>query len=371
VSAGASTASRPASRLDRARAILAELEVDALLVSRPAGRRWLSGFVLRPGEETTSEYSGTLLVTPDAQVVLVDGRYLEQAGVDCPGWTVRLTTDPIGEELPRLAAELGLGRLAAESSVLTHADWSAISAAGLELVAADDQLRDLRLSKDAQEISAIQRACALTDACLAHLLESIRVGQTERQVAWELEGWFRDNGAEALAFEPLVLVGARAALPHGHAGDTRVAVGEPLLIDFGCQVDGYRSDMTRTLFFGEPAAETRHRYEAVRQAQRLAFEAAAPGVIGSELDQLAREHLAQAGLGDAFVHGLGHGIGLETHEAPILKRWDSPLRAGMVFTLEPGVYFPGEIGIRLEDVVHLTDAGPIRLTHAPQELQVL
>jgi Xaa-Pro aminopeptidase len=129
--------------------------------------------------------------------------------------------------------------------------------------------------------------------------------------------------------------------------------------------------MTRTIFFGEPADETRRRYEAVRHAQQLAFQAAAPGVIGTELDRIAREHLAQAGLGEAFTHGLGHGIGLETHEAPMLKGWDRPLEAGMVFTLEPGVYFPGEIGIRIEDDVVVTDTEARRLTTAPRELLVL
>ena len=194
---------------------------------------------------------------------------------------------------------------------------------------------------------------------------------TERAIAWELEAWFRTNGAEALAFEPLVLVGPRASMPHGHPGDTAVTVGQPLLIDFGCQVDGYRSDMTRTIFIGQPDPETRRRYQAVLGAQDAAFAAAVPGVIGSELDRVAREHLAEAGLAEAFTHGLGHGIGLETHEAPLLKHWALPLEAGMVFTLEPGVYFPGELGIRIEDDVHLTDAGAERLTLSPRELLVV
>jgi Xaa-Pro aminopeptidase len=160
-------------------------------------------------------------------------------------------------------------------------------------------------------------------------------------------------------------------MPHGRTANTRVARDQPLLIDFGCQVDGYRSDMTRTVFFGEPDAETRRRYEAVRQAQQLAFEAAAPGVIGKAVDQVARDHLQEAGLGEAFSHGLGHGIGLETHEDPLLLGWTRPLEAGMVVTLEPGVYLPGEIGIRIEDDVHLTPAGAVRLTNAPRELLVL
>jgi Xaa-Pro aminopeptidase len=366
-----SPATAPDSRLERARAVLDSLDADGLLVSRPATWRWLSGFVLQRGDESTSGYSGTLLVTRDAQVVLVDARYLEQAQAECVGWTVRLSEDPIHDELPRLATELGVGRVAAEAGMLTHADWTALAESGLELKPADDTLRDLRLLKDADEIAATRRACALTDACFEHLLGFVGPGQTEREIAWELEGWFRANGAEALAFEPLVLVGPRAAMPHGHPGDARVAVGQPLLIDFGCQVDGYRSDMTRTVFFGEPTADTRRRYEAVRQAQQLAFEAARVGMTGVELDGVAREHLTGVGLGDAFSHGLGHGLGLETHEDPILKGWKGPLQEGMVFTLEPGVYFPGEIGIRIEDDVLLTVPGAVRLTEAPRELLVL
>jgi Xaa-Pro aminopeptidase len=360
-----------ATRLDRARAILGEIELDGLLVSRAAAKRWLSGFILHAGEELTSGYSGTLLLTGEAKLVLADGRYVEQASGECPGWEVRRTSAHIEDELPTLAAELGVARLGAEARVLSHADWAAIQAAGLELIPVDEPLAALRLVKDADEVAATERACALTDRCFAHLLDFVRPGMAEREVAWELEGWFRANGAEALAFEPLVLVGARAAMPHGRPSDAKVATDQVLLIDFGCQVDGYRSDMTRTIFLSEPDAETRRRYEAVHQAQQLAFEAAAPGVIGSDLDRIARQHLASVGLGEAFAHGLGHGIGLETHEAPVLKDWHRPLATGMVFTLEPGVYLPGEIGIRIEDDIHLSDAGPRRLTETPRELLVL
>lgn len=361
-----------ASRVARARQILDALDLDGIVVSRTAAKRWLSGFTLRPGEEPTSGWSGTLLVTRDSQLVLADARYTEAAEHDCPGWEVRRTRGPrIHADLPRIAAEIGAHRLGAEAEVLTHGDWVGLTDAGLELVPADEPLMRLRLVKDVDELRALERACALTDRCFDHLLDIVRPGMTEREVAWELAGWFNANGAEALAFEPLVLVGPRAAMPHGHATDTELAAGQPLLLDFGCQVDGYRSDMTRTVFFGEPDDESRRRYEAVVGAQAAAFEAAAVGVIGSDLHAAARDHLAAAGLGEAFTHGLGHGIGLETHEDPRLLTWAQPLEAGMVFTLEPGVYLPGEIGIRVEDDVVLEAGGPRRLTHAPRELLVL
>jgi Xaa-Pro aminopeptidase len=359
------------SRLERARAILDAAEVEGLLVSRTAAKRWLSGFALQPGEEPTSGWSGTLLLTRDAQLVLADARYTEQAQHQCPGWTVRRTRGGIGEDLPRVAGELGIASLGAEARVLSHEAWATLEAAGLRLEPVDEELVRLRLTKDADEVGAIGSACALTDRCFEHLLGMVRPGMTERDVAWELTGWFRANGTEALAFEPLVLVGARAAMPHGKASDAAVTAGQALLIDFGCQVDGYRSDMTRTVFLGEPDAVARRRYEAVREAQQRAFEAIAVGVIGTEVDAAARRHLESAGLGEAFTHGLGHGIGLETHEAPMLLTWDRPLEAGMVFTLEPGVYMPGDFGVRIEDTVVLEPSGPRRLTQSSRELLVL
>ena len=367
----ASAVAPAASRLERVRAILDAAGLDALLVTRTAGKRWLAGFVLRPGEEPTAGWSGALVVTRDAGLVLADARYTDQAASQCPGWEVRRTRGPIHQGLPPVLAELGVQRLGAEARVLSHADWDAVAGAGLQVTAVDDALEELRLVKDADEVAAIERACRLTDACFAHLLEWLRPGMTEREVAWEMTGWFRANGAEAVAFDPLVLVGARAAMPHGHASDAQVQAGELLLLDFGCQVDGYRSDMTRTVAFGEPDAETRGRYEAVREAQQRCVEAAAPGMPGTDLDAVARQHLSVAGLGEAFTHGLGHGIGLETHEEPRLLTWGRPLEPGMVFTIEPGVYLPGELGVRIEDTVVLEAAGARRLTHSPRELLVL
>jgi Xaa-Pro aminopeptidase len=358
-------------RLARARAIIDRRGIDALLVSRTAAKRWLSGFVLLPGEEPTSGWSGTLLLGPDRTLLFADARYREQAAAQCPDWEVRHTERGMHEEVPPVAGQLGAGTIGAEAEVLSHAAWASLVAAGLALEPVDRELEGLRLRKDEAELEAIGRACALTDACFAHLLDTVRPGMTEREVAWEIGAWFRANGADGNAFDPLVLTGARAAMPHGHPGDTPLSTGQALLIDFGAQVDGYRADMTRTIFFEKPDDETRRRYDAVRAAQQRAFEHAAAGIIGAELHAAAREELARAGLAEAFTHGLGHGIGLETHEEPRLKSWQRPLEAGMVFTLEPGVYMPGEIGIRIEDTVHLTDAGAVRLTDAPRELLIL
>ena len=190
---------------------------------------------------------------------------------------------------------------------------------------------------------------------------------TEREVAWELESYFRANGAEGLAFEPIVLAGARAAMPHGRPSEAVIERGNVLLIDFGCAVDGYRSDMTRTLFVGEVPDEVRRYHDAVREAQQAAIDALAVGVNGQELDAIARRRVAAEGV-EPYGHGLGHGIGLETHEPPRIRASEAyTLEAGMVFSVEPGIYLPGVTGIRIEDIVALEEGGPRLLTSSPRD----
>jgi Xaa-Pro aminopeptidase len=359
-------------RLGRARQILDQHDLDALLVSRPAASRWLSGFVLQPMEAASSGYAGTLLFTRHDAHLLADARYTEQAALDCdPQWEIVRTDGPIELNLPRLLD--GARRIGAEAATLTHATWTALAEAlgSIELVAVDADLGRLRLVKDAAEIDAIERACALTDACFAHLCGWLAVGMTGRQVADEIGRWFRANGAEGVAFDPLVLPGPSAAKPHGRSDALAFGPGDPLLIDFGCIVDGYHSDMTRTVFLGQPSERQRELYGHVRDAQRQAEEAASAGVAGTEVHAAALDALAAVDLGTAFIHGLGHGIGLEIHEPPFLKTSADPLGAGMTFTLEPGIYLPGEIGIRIEDDYHLTDAGLRRLTGASREIIVI
>ena len=365
-------ASPSASRIERARRLLDELELDGLLVSRNAAKRYLSGFVIARGDEATSGFSGSLLLTRDRQLLLSDPRYLEQAASEAPDWQVRRTHGPMRSALPPILAELGIRRCGAEAEVLSHAAWTSLAAAGdVELVSIDAVLTELHLRKDPAELRALEAAADLTDACFAHLVGWLAPGLSERAVAWEIERWFRHHGAEDLAFEPIVLVGARAAMPHGRPSEVPIVPGEPLLIDFGCQVDGYRSDVTRTVFIGEPSARQRELYATVLTAQQAAFDAVMPGVAGTVIDAAARSVVDAAGFGEAFTHGVGHGIGLETHEAPMLLSYDRPLEAGVVFTLEPGIYLPGEIGIRIEDDVVVEEDGARRLTGAPHELLVI
>jgi Xaa-Pro aminopeptidase len=360
-------------RLAALRGLLADREIDAALISAATDKRYFSGFILGRGEESTSGYAGTLLVTATERILLADSRYTEQASNESPGWTVVLTTRGLEVELPPLLAEHGIERLGMQAGSVSHATWSALAAAapGVELHDLDDELVALRLFKAPDEVDAIARACSLTDECFAHLLEFVRPGMTELDVAWELERFFRDHGAEGLAFDPLVLAGPRAAMPHGKPSSATIEPGNVLLIDFGCQVDGYRSDMTRTVFIGDPPGELGRLYDVVREAQAQAIDALAPGAIGSAIDAIAREHIAATGA-QPYGHGLGHGIGLDTHEAPRLRRSsDDELQPGMVFSIEPGIYQPGVTGIRIEDIVALTESGPRMLTSSPREILVL
>ncbi len=358
-------------RVARLRALLDQHGLDAMLISSSANKRYFSGLRLGADEEAT--WPGTLLVTGSAQVLLADSRYTEQAEREAPGWEVILTTAGIGEGLPPVLERHEVVSLGLEAAALTHADWTALAAAapGVELHAMDDEIVPLRLIKTDDEVEAIGRACALTDACFAHLVSFVRAGMTEKEVAWELESWFRANGAESLAFAPIVLAGPRAAMPHGQPSEAIVERGNVLLIDFGCAVDGYRSDMTRTSFVGDVPDEVRRAHDAVRSAQAAAFDALAVGVNGQDVDAVARRVITDAGF-EPFGHGLGHGIGLEVHEPPSLRRTRPyTLGAGMVFSVEPGIYQPGVTGIRIEDIVVLEESGPRLLTNAPREALVI
>jgi Xaa-Pro aminopeptidase len=360
-------------RLAALRALLDERGLDAALLSRGANKRWFSGFRLSDADAPTSGYAGTLLVTRDASLILADARYTEQAVREAPGWELVATSLPMDRELPPLLLRHEVSALGMEAAVVSHAEWSALatSAPGVELHALDDELVPLRIRKTPAEVDAIGRACALTDACFAHLVEFVEPGMTERAVAWELQSYFRANGAEGLAFEPIVLAGPHAAMPHGRPSDAVIERGNVLLIDFGCIVDGYRSDMTRTLFVGDVRDDVRRYHDAVREAQAAAIAALRVGVNGQEVDAIARRRIEAEGV-EPYGHGLGHGIGLETHEPPRLRKTErSTLAAGMVFSVEPGIYLPGVTGIRIEDIVALTESGPRLLTSSPRDPLVI
>ncbi len=382
----ADIAARPA-RLGRLRARLAEAGLDAYFGVRPEHMRYLTGFTLGEGEEKVAGNSGRFFATGSEVVVLADSRYALQAGRQAPEARLEECGYDLSGRWPALVAGLGARRVAVEAGFVSHALWEALAAAApdVELVPVEGWLETGRAVKEPAEVERIAAACAVCDRALARLLPRIRAGVTERALALELEWLVRTGGAEALAFDVACLAGPEAALPHGSPGDRQVLSGSVLLFDFGAQVDGYRSDMTRTFFVGEPAARDLAIYALVAAAQEAALttlETALAGggtaaglPSGRVVDAAARAVIEAAGHGEHFGHGTGHGIGLATHELPSLSRTaaESPLPSPTVFSLEPGVYLAGETGVRIEDLA-LLDAAAGRLehlTHFPRAVLVV
>ncbi len=359
--ADADAAARPA-RLARIRARLASDGLDAYFGIRPENSRYLTGFALGDGEDRVAGQSGRFLVSGDEVVVLADSRYTIQAGREAVGARVEPITNDLAARWSELAASVGARRVAVEAAFVSHALWRALEATApdVELVAVDGWVETDRATKEPSEMDRIRAACAVADRALAVLLPEIRVGVTEAELAWRLEVLMRTGGAEGLAFDVACLAGPEAALPHGSPGPRPVIDGAVLLFDFGARVDGYRSDMTRTLFVGEPSPRDLDLYALVARAQGAAIaavEASAaaggPAPSGRAVDAAARDVIAAAGMGDRFGHGTGHGIGLATHEGPSLSRVApaTPLPSPTVFSVEPGVYIEGETGVRIEDLV--------------------
>jgi Xaa-Pro aminopeptidase len=362
---------------------MATAGVDGYFGIRREHMRWLTGFALAAGEEAVAGHSGQFLVGPETVLVAADSRYVIQARREAPDASV----EDVGYDLPASwaawCARIGARRVAVEADVVPHALWERLAAAApaVELVPADDWIAVMRAVKAPDEVERIAAACAVADRALAALLPAIRPGVTEHELALRLEWEIRTGGAEALAFDVACLSGPEAALPHGSPGDRPVRPGAVLLFDFGAQVEGYRSDMTRTLFVGDPTARDLAVYELVAASQSAAIAALKGGAqagrlpSGRELDAVARATIDAAGTWPAYAHGLGHGIGLATHEEPRLSRLapDRPLPSPTVFSIEPGIYLEGETGVRIEDLIHLDAAAGVveLLTRFPREALVL
>lgn len=381
-------AARPA-RLARLRVRFADAGIDAYFGVRREHMRYLTGFTLADGEEKVAGNSGQFLVTDEEVVVLADSRYTIQAAREAPDARVFPAYNDLPARWPELVASVGARRVGLEAAFVSQALWGRLQAAApdVELVPIEGWVEADRAVKEPAELERIAAACAVADRALATLLPEIRPGRTEAELALRLEWLMRTGGAEALAFDVACLGGPEAALPHGAPGDRPVAAGQVLLFDFGAQVAGYRSDMTRTLFVGEPNDDDLGIYELVARAQRTAIELLEAAVArsgtgsgsglpsGRDVDAWARAVIDAAGHGEHFGHGTGHGIGLATHEAPSLGRTAStdPLPSPTVFSVEPGVYLEGRMGVRIEDLVALdAAAGRVeRLTAFPRDVLVI
>lgn len=348
-------------RGDRLVGLLAERELDSMLVTGLVNVRYLTGF---------GGTNGACVCGPETRFLLTDFRYTERAEAEVDGWEVLTVED---DWLAGLAKCLG-GRAGFEDdhmSVRTHERLAEKLATGVELVAAGGTVEALRRVKDATELEAIAAASELADEVWRWSLERGLAGRSERQVARAAEARIRELGADP-SFPAIVAAGPNGALPHAEPGERKIGQGELVVFDMGAKLDGYCSDGTRTFATGEPGERAREVYEIVREAQAAALAAVAAGIGGEALDAVARDAIDAVGYGRRFGHGLGHGVGLEIHEAPRLSaRSEDVLEAGEVVTIEPGIYLPGELGVRIEDLVVVGADGCRNLSGLPKELQLV
>ena len=359
-----------AARMRRLQEGLAEHSLDALLITHPANIRYLCGF---------SGSAGALLVGDDGAVFFSDGRYTSQAREEVKGArTLTVRQAPYlsaGEWLARArkkARRRGRQTLGIEADHLTvnaQRRLRKVLPSGLRLRAAPLLVEQARMIKDEEEIERIRRAVLMGSSLFDTALNVIRVGATEAEVAAEIEYAARKAGAEGMSFETIVAAGARSALPHGRASEQRIPAKGFVVCDFGVILAGYCSDMTRTVHVGALEGESRGAYEAVREAQQAATEAVRPGAAVGKVDRAARSVLKSAGLARYLTHSTGHGVGLEIHEAPrVAAGQEDILRPGMVVTIEPGIYIPGKWGVRIEDMVVVTEKGSEVLTPTGKQL---
>ena len=361
---GAGSRERYAARRDRLRRLMAKRGLDALLVSRAPNRFYLSGFELH--DPQCNESAGRLVITADGRDWLAtDARYTDAAARLWDTERIFQYGGDVAGDLARLLRRSGAraGFEAAGVSCAFARELAARCGRFPALVAADGLVEKLRLVKEPCEVAAMERSFALNHRLLAHVEEGLAAGRwhgrDERALAWDIERFFRENGAEGLAFASIVAFGANGALPHAIPGETRLPEQGAVLVDVGCRVDAYCSDQTRTFWVGDaPAREFSRTLALVREAQEEAMAVMEPGMALADVYAAARAVFARAGVEARFTHGLGHGVGLETHEAPSLSpRATGALLPGMTVTVEPGLYYPEWGGVRWEHPVLVTGDG--------------
>ena len=341
---------------------LTEIGADLMVVTSLVNVRYLTGF---------TGSNGMVVVGPDIRAFVTDFRYLEQSAAEVDGAFDRTIAQELLDTIPDLLppGELRLAFEDAQMSVRTHGRLREVAPERVELVAGGDAVESLRAVKDAAEIRGIGEATKLADAALRQIMEQGLAGRTEVSVAVALERAMEDLGAKQPSFSSIVAAGPHGALPHAQPRDVPIGPNELVVIDWGAELDGYCSDCTRTLATGDLPDATLETYDLVRQAQLAGLDAVTAGAGGREVDAAARDVISDAGHAEHFGHGLGHGVGMEIHEAPRLsQRSDSVLAAGNVVTVEPGVYLPGQFGVRIEDLVVVTDTACTILTSVPKEL---
>ncbi len=353
--------SRTSALLKRAR----RAGCEAFLVTAPADVRYLSGFT---GEDSW------LLVAPRRRLLITDSRFAEEAGKTCPGWRVHLRKGSISQEAAGIVKSLGLraGFEARDLTVAAHEALQKHLRGGKGLVPTEGLVAALRIVKDASEVAAIRRAAWVAERAFRRALREVRHDWTENVFAAALEYFMRLEGAEGAAFPTIAACEPASSFPHARPSQARIFNSSTLLVDWGAKVHGYNSDLTRVAAWGKVTPRISRIRKVVRAAQKAAFDVIKPGVAVAGVDAAARKVISDAGYGEFFGHGLGHGVGLEVHEGPALSPYArGRLAAGMVVTVEPGIYIPGVGGVRIEDMVLVAPCGAKLLTHISREPGIL
>lgn len=339
---------------------------QAYLIVSPENRRYMTGF---------ASSDGYLLVTNTEAVFLTDSRYIEAAQNETDPCVQTALLTSLSEQLPEYIAKLGINKVFTEAQRLSVAEFQKlceIIPCDCSAELADEALTALRRSKYKEEKEKILAAQAIAEKAFSHILGFIREGVTEREIALELDFFMLKNGAECVSFETIAVSGKNSSMPHGVPSGKKIETGDFITMDFGAVIDGYHSDMTRTVAVGEVSSKQARVYETVLAAQLKGLEALRPCLSCREADAAAREVIESAGFGDYFGHGTGHGVGIEIHEEPRLSPKSSRiLEIGDVVTVEPGIYLPGEFGVRIEDMAIITENGCENLTKSPKKLIIL
>ncbi|MGJ7921332.1 M24 family metallopeptidase [Neobacillus sp. LXY-4] len=351
-------------KLQKLRSQFEQLGIDGLFITSPYNRRYMTNF---------TGTSGSVLITGEQALFITDFRYVEQAAKQCEGYTIVKHGSSMLEEISCQSEKLGITKLGFEQDFLSYSTYSSYKdAVKAELVPISGIVEKLRLIKNDSEIKILKEAADIADAAFKHILDFIRPGLTELEVANELEFFMRNSGATSSSFDTIVASGYRSALPHGVASDKVIEKGEFITLDYGAYYKGYVSDITRTVSVGQPDPKLKEIYEVVLEAQLRGVDGIKPGMSGKEADALTRDYITEKGFGEYFGHSTGHGIGLEVHEGPALSvRSDIILEPGMVVTVEPGIYIPGLGGVRIEDDTLITKDHNELLTHSTKELMIL
>jgi Xaa-Pro aminopeptidase len=357
-------------RIAQLRRLMAETGLEGLIVLAEENRRYLSGFRGQDGQ--FDESAGALFIDQDHLVLATDSRYTDQARQEAPLFELVVYRQGLPQVLPDLVSRSGARQIGFEGrrlSVHDHTRWNRALASASPAVVftdCDGLVERLRAVKSEDEIDATRRSLALSEKAFEAVIRNVQPGIRETELAWSLEKAVRDAGAQGMAFPSICAAGPNSALPHAHPGNRRIRSGEPILIDWGVRLDGYCSDTTRTIVIGPPDDTFKRVYRTVKAALEMAVAAIEPGASGKAVDRLAREYIDQCGFKDRFTHSLGHGTGLAVHESPRLSPLrDDRLEAGMIVTVEPGIYLPEWGGIRLENQVAVRAGGAEVLNRLP------